>query len=117
MRRLGGAFALGGLFLLGLAAGLASVVVHRSLPGMLLAATAVLTAQWALRQWYRRSAAVFAAGWVAPLVVALLGRPEGDYAVGNDLAGYLLIGTGFLVAAVGITSLGGRDASTSPPST
>jgi hypothetical protein len=98
MRLLGYALALA----LGLAAGVAAIAVHHTLPGLLLGAGAAVVTIWTLRLWLPRAATVFAAGWLAPLLVAVAGRKEGDYAVASDLQGWLLIGTGFVVLTTGI---------------
>lgn len=89
--------------LLGLAAGIASIALHRTLPGLLLAAGTTVLALWTLRQWLPRAATVFAAGWLVPLLAAISGRGEGDYAVSSDALGWLLIGTGFVVLVTGIS--------------
>jgi hypothetical protein len=39
------------------------------------------------------------------LALVLTGRPEGDYAVASDLAGYALMAAGVAVLAVGVASL------------
>lgn len=102
--------------LLGLAAGVAAIAVHRTLPGLVLGTGAALVALWALRQWLARAGAAFAAGWLAPLVIGLVGRGEGDYLVASDPRGYLLIGAGLTVLLAGIVSsvpAGGRHDSRS----
>jgi hypothetical protein len=108
MRAAGLALALATL-VVGAGAGIASVAVHRTLPGIVLALAAPLWALLALRQWGAGATAAFAAGWLAALVAALLGRGEGDYVVAADLSGYLLIGGGFAVLAVAVTALAARS--------
>ncbi|GAB2746607.1 hypothetical protein [Nocardioides pakistanensis] len=98
MRILGVALSL----LLGLAAGIAAIAVHRSSPGLVLGVGTALVALWALRLWLPAAAAGFAAGWLAALVVAVAGRGEGDYVVSSDLRGWMLIGGGFAVLVTGI---------------
>jgi hypothetical protein len=87
---------------LGFAAGIAAIAVHRSPAGILLGLGTAVVVIWALRQWLPRAAAAFAAGWLVPLLVAVAGRGEGDYAVSSDLHGWLLIGSGFVVLVTGI---------------
>jgi len=48
---------------LGLAAGVAAVAVHRSPLGLLLGTGTAVVVTWTLRQWLPRSASAFAAGW------------------------------------------------------
>ena len=97
MRFLGYALAL----VLGLAAGVAAVAVHRSFAGLLLGGATALVVLSALRLWQPRAATAFAAGWAVTVLVAVSGRAEGDYAVPGDLRGWLLIGTGLLVLVIG----------------
>jgi hypothetical protein len=98
MRFLGYALAL----VLGLAAGIAAIAVHRTVPGLVLGTGTAVVVMRALRLWLPRAAAAFAAGWLVPLVVAVAGRSEGDYAVSSDAYGWLLIGSGFVVLVTGI---------------
>jgi hypothetical protein len=88
--------------LVGAAAGVAAVAVHRSPAGLLLAAGAALTAMWALRWWLAHAATLFAVGWLVPLLAALTGRPEGDFAVSADLWGWSLIAAGLAVLVAGV---------------
>lgn len=88
--------------LLGLAAGVAAVALHRTLPGLVLGAGAAMVTLWAIRQWMPTAAAAFAAGWLLPLLAALSGRGEGDYAVAADTRGYLLIAAGVVVLVTGL---------------
>jgi cytochrome b subunit of formate dehydrogenase len=89
---------------LGFAAGVAAIAVHRTLPGLLLGTATAVAVMVALRPWEPRASAAFAAGWLVPLVAAVAGRSEGDYAVASDLLGWLLIGSGFVVLVTGITA-------------
>lgn len=109
MRALLAAAAAAGSLLLGLLAGTASVALHRLGPGMVLALLATATTVLALRAWWPRMAAAFALGWLVPVGGAVLGRPEGDYAVATDLRGYALMAAGLVVTVVAVTSLGARD--------
>jgi hypothetical protein len=110
-----------GAFLLGLVVGVAATAVHRStaldLPtGLLLAVVASLAGAWLLRTGaVPRSAAAYCLGWVLVVGLAIAGRPEGDYAVAGDLAGYALMGTGMVLVVVGVASLAaGGKADTGP---
>ena len=98
--------------LLGLATGVAGVGVHRNPFGLVLAVGAALGTVWALRQWRRTAVAWFAAGWLVALGGGLLGRPEGDVAVGSDTPGYILIGTGFVLVAQAAGALATRETGT-----
>lgn len=105
-----------GCLLLGLVVGLAALAVHRSAvpAGLLLGvATSLAVPWWLLRSRWPRTGATYVAGWLAVLLLAVAGRPEGDYVVAADLEGYVLLGTGFALVAMGIVSLaGGRHPST-----
>jgi hypothetical protein len=102
---------------LGIAAGTAAVAVHRSGPGLLLGVATALVTVGALRQWLRPAAAWFAAGWLVPLVTGLSGRAEGDYVVGDDLSGMLLIAAGFVVLLAGVVSAARHDSGSRRPRT
>ena len=91
-----------GALLLGFAAGVAAIAVHHTPAGLLLGAGTAIVVIWTLRLWLPRAATAFAAGWLVPLVTAVAGRREGDYAVASDLLGWLLIGAGFVVLVTGI---------------
>lgn len=90
--------------LLGLAAGVSAVAVHQTSLGLLLAAVSGIAAIRALRLWATKAAAAFTAGWLVPLLGALTGRDEGDYAVAADRTGYLLIGVGAVILVTGLAS-------------
>ena len=92
------------VLVLGLAAGVASVAVHRSLLGLALAVAATVMAIRASRWWLPRAGTLFAAGWLVPFLLAVAGRGEGDYAVSSDLRGWLLVGLGFVVFVTGLAS-------------
>lgn len=108
-----------GAALLGAAVALASVAVHRTavlhLPlGLLLAIATTFLVAWTLRPSATRSrlASSYSLGWLVLFGVVVLGRPEGDYALAGDLDGYALMGAGFLLVVVAVTSLAGRGAGT-----
>lgn len=89
---------------------LAVVLVHRSgaLAVLLAAAASVATALWLLRGPRPALAAGYGVGWVALLGLVVAGRPEGDWAVGGDPAGYVVMGTGLLLLVLGAAGLPGR---------
>lgn len=97
-------------FALGLVVALASVLVHRTGPLLLaLAVAASVAVAVRLRRGDPPSvAAGYCLGWVLLVGVVVLGRPEGDWAVGGDWAGYAVMGTGLLLVVLGVTSLPGR---------
>jgi hypothetical protein len=88
--------------LLGAAASVAAIAVHRTWSGLLIAGAGALAAMWALRWWAPRAATTFAAGWLAVLLLAIAGRGEGDYVVSSDTIGWALIGFGLVVLVTGI---------------
>ena len=92
------------VFVLGAVAGLASVVVHdRSWLWFLLAVTAPLAITVAVASLLLRFA--FVAGWFAVLTLAVLGRPEGDYAVSGSVRGYSLLVFGLLLLVVPVATI------------
>lgn len=107
-----------GTFLLGAVVALACLAVHRRAagPGQLvpwgvaLAVAASWTTGWWLRASRRpRLATSYAVGWLAVFTLALVGRPEGDYAVAADLRGYALMATALGVLVVAAAGLGARS--------
>lgn len=94
--------------LIGAATAVAAIAVHRSGPGWLtLAVTASLGVAWGLRSTGTpRLGAAYCLGWLVVLGFALAGRPEGDYVLASDTAGYVMMATGFALVVLGITSLG-----------
>lgn len=106
----------GGAALVGAVTGVAALAVHRSGPGWLaLAVTASLGPAWALRSTGTpRVGAAYCLGWLVVLGIALAGRPEGDYVVASDTAGYILMATGFVLVVLGVTSLGRGDVDPRP---
>ena len=102
--------------LVGALVALAAVAVHRSaFPlGLLLGVvTSYAVAWWLLRSSVPRTASSYALGWLAVFAVVVTGRPEGDFALAQDLRGLSLMVAGFgivVVAVVGFT--GGRGSST-----
>ena len=93
----------------GVLVALAAIVVHRSLfpLGLLLSAGAsVALAVGLVRSPWPRSSASYALGWLVLFGVALAGRPEGDFVLAQDVAGYALMLIGLVVLAVGVVALG-----------
>jgi hypothetical protein len=94
----------------------AAVAVHRSaFPlGLLLSiVTSYAVPWWLLRGRTPRTASAYALGWLAVFAVVVAGRPEGDFALAQDLRGLSLMVASLglvVVAVVGLT--GGRRSST-----
>ncbi len=100
MRLLGGA----GALLAGALTGLAAVAVHHWWWGLLLAAVTVAATSVAVGSgWLTRLPFGLAFG----LVVGRLAirRPEGDYLVASDTAGYLVLGLALVTVAVAVVTL------------
>jgi hypothetical protein len=99
------------LLLLGVGTGLAAVALHEFWWGLLLSALATGAALLALPPgWWSRLP--FALGWAGLVGWVVSPRPEGDYAIGQDLPGYTLLGIAVLVLGFGLATLprpGGRD--------
>lgn len=96
--------------LLGSATSLCTVLLHDYWWGLALGLTATTAALVALPGgWWARLP--FAVGWALVLLVVTPERPEGDYLVSGDTAGYLLMAAGIAVFGAGFTGLvRGRDA-------
>ena len=97
---------LAGLVLLpvGMVTAIASLAVHdKSWAWFLLAVAGPVAAVLALPPGWPRSG--FGLGWVGVLMVALLGRPEGDYVVTSTVRGYTLLGTGLVLLMLVIVTL------------
>ncbi|MGZ6754582.1 MAG: DUF6113 family protein [Nocardioides sp.] len=95
-----------GLLVLGAGTGLATVAVHTWWWGLALglgAAAATLVALPA--GWWARLA--FAAGFAVMVGWLVPQRPEGDYAIGQDTPGYLVIGAALVVLVAGVATLPG----------
>jgi hypothetical protein len=98
--------------LLGGAVAVAAVAVHRqtvdALPwGVVLAVVASVGVGWSARHvWPPRPtlASAYGLGWLVVFGVALLGRPEGDYAIAADVRGYLLIATALVMVALSVSA-------------
>jgi len=96
--------------LLGAVVALAAVLVHRIglLTLVLAVVTSLATAGWLRQRSHPWTASAFCLGWVAVLGLVLAGRSEGDWAIGADLAGYTLMGTGLVLVVYGVTALRAR---------
>ncbi|MGZ4776852.1 MAG: DUF6113 family protein [Oryzihumus sp.] len=112
-----------GATLLGATVALASVADHRfaagALPwGLLLAITASAGAAWRLRSSrYPRTATSYGAGWLVLFSLVVLGRPEGDYAIASDLAGYAMMALALVVVALAVSPLAARTPDSELPRT
>ena len=99
------------LLVLGVGTGLASVALHEFWWGLLLSAVAtVATLVWLPPGWWSRLP--FALGWAGLVGSVVSPRPEGDYAIRQDLPGYVLIGVAVLALGFAVATLprpGSRD--------
>ena len=104
-----------GCLVLGVVVALGTVAVHRSVfpLGLLLGlGTTFAVVGWLLVSPDRRLTASYAAGWLVLFVLLLPGRPEGDYAIRQDVPGYALLAIAVLVLGFGLATLprpGGGD--------
>lgn len=98
---------------LGAVVGLATVVLHQTWALLVLAAAACVAVLVALpRAWWSRPA--FVAGFGLLVLRALLPRPEGDFLVAADPAGYALLG---LTLGLVVAGLAGARGATPGPGT
>lgn len=92
------------LLLCGAVTGLATVAVHGRPWGLALGLAATLATTLALpRGWSTRFA--FVVGWAGFVVYAAQTRPEGDYVIAADPAGYTLLVAAFVLVLVGVATL------------
>ena len=88
----------------GAASGLAAVAVHSTAWGWPLAVGCVLVVAGALPpSWWGRP--VFCAAWAATVFALSMPRPDGDYLVSGDVAGYGLLLVAVVVVLIGLTAL------------
>ena len=88
----------------GVVVGVASVLVHHSWWGLPLLVAATATTAYALPPgWSTRLP--FVAGWALAVARLMSPRAEGDYLVGADVAGYLLLGWGLALVVTGFATL------------
>lgn len=100
-RRLGIAL---GLLVLGFVIGLAAVALHQWTLGLLLGAAATLVTAYALTPgWITRLP--YAVGWAVPIVLGMVPRPEGDYAIGGSAHGYGLVAVGMVLIVLTTATL------------
>lgn len=97
----------GALLLAGAVTGFAAVVASGRTWGLLLAVVATVLSLAALppRAWTRSP---YALGWVLPVGLAILGRPEGDYAIGDNARGYGFFALTMAVVVTGVVALAGE---------
>jgi Family of unknown function (DUF6113) len=106
----------GAALLVGVLVAIGAVTVHRSAYplGLLLAvATTYAVPWWLLRSPHPRTASSYVLGWLAAFAVVVAGRPEGDYALAQDVRGYALMLAGLGLVVVGVVAFtGGRRSNT-----
>lgn len=94
------------LLVVGAATALATIALHARwwwLVYAMLTTVAVLVAL--PPRWWTRVA--FAIGWLLMVGYAVLGRPEGDWAIASDLSGYVVLVAALVFAlAAALTSAG-----------
>ncbi|NYG56698.1 hypothetical protein [Nocardioides perillae] len=94
-----------GLVLLGVGTGIATLAVHSRAWGLPLAVLATLAALLAVRPGLATRLPL-ALGWVLPVALAFVGRPEGDFVLVNGPAGYAVLLLAAVVLAVALGTLG-----------
>lgn len=83
---------------------LVTVLLHQLWWGLVLGAAATLAVLVAVgRGWWTRLP--FGLGWVAFVAWVVPARPEGDYVVSSDPAGYTLLGLALLVLVGSVATL------------
>lgn len=106
MPTIGRVLAAAGLLLLGAVAGVAATAVHALWWGLLLGVAATVATAVAARPGMTRIA--FSAGWVAVVGVLSVPRGEGDYVIGQDLPGYVLLATALALVVTSVATLPAR---------
>ena len=92
------------LLVLGVGTGLASVALHEFWWGLLLGVVATLaTLVWLPPGWWSRLP--FALAWAGLVGSVISPRPEGDYAIRQDLPGYVLLGIAVLALGFAVATL------------
>lgn len=91
------------LLVVGAVVGLAAVAVHAYWWGLLLAVAAGVAGVLALPAGLARVA--YVVGWLVPVGLAVVPRPEGDYAIAGDLAGYTLLGVCVVLVILALATL------------
>ncbi|SDD46249.1 DUF6113 family protein [Nocardioides lianchengensis] len=100
---------LAGCLLVGAATGLASVALHQLWWGLVLGVLAPAAALVALPPGWT-SRLPFALGWIAMVGYLTVPRPEGDFVIGNGLAGYVLLAAAMAFLVAGLVTLPRRGA-------
>jgi hypothetical protein len=77
----------------GVVSGVCAVAFYLEPWGWWLSVTGLTAAVFVLTGWSRTT---FGAGWLAVLGLAVLGRPEGDWAIGTGVPGYGLLAVALL---------------------
>lgn len=94
-----------GLLVLGAAVGTATVWVHPVGWGLALGAAATLAALVAAPAGWRRLA--YGVGWVVAAGWFVFARPEGDFVISSDPAGYAVLGLGLVVVVLVVATVPG----------
>jgi hypothetical protein len=93
-----------GLLVVGALTGIATIALHQLAWGFVLASAATFATAYALPAgWWSRLA--FVVGWVGSVGWLTVPRAEGDYVVGQDAAGYAVLGLGLVLLVVGVATL------------
>lgn len=90
-----------GSLLAGLVTGLCATALHNTWWGFGLAVIGTFALILAVPGG-RLGGPLAALGWLTAVVLALVGRPEGDFAIAANLRGQLLLGLGLVVLAAGV---------------
>ena len=98
----------------GAVAGVSAVAVHARWWGLLLGAATEVACLLALRPGWVRVA--FGAAYAGATVYLAIPRPEGDFALADDLPGYAMLGLGVSALAIALgTFRRVRPARSDPP--
>jgi hypothetical protein len=101
------------LLLVGVAGGLATVLLHQRGWGLLLGLAAAAACTRALpRGWARVG---FMLGWMGAVGWAMAPRPEGDYLVPGNLLGYAMLVGSFVLLLVALATSGPTRGSRDDP--
>jgi hypothetical protein len=91
------------LLIVGAATGLGAVAEYARWWGLALAVSASLLTVYAAPAGWPRCG--YVVGWLVPLGLAQLGRPEGDWALVADVPGYLLLLVGVLLLTYAVATV------------
>jgi len=92
-----------GLAIVGAATGLCAVAEYSRTWGLALAVSASLAAVYAVPAGWLRCG--YVVGWLVPLALAQLGRPEGDWALMANGHGYALLLTGLSLLTYAVATV------------